>query len=78
MHALFLVMTCPLIKVRRYSNIDVHVEYLPERQNNLPSKDSSEVCYHHWEFVANNEKSRDEAFLKCKKCGKIMAAASGG
>jgi len=55
-----------------------HVVVLSERQNSLPFKDSSKVCYHHWELVANNEKSQDEVFLKCKKCDKIINWASGG
>ena len=32
-------------------------------------KDSSRVCYHQWELISDNEKSKYEVFLKCKKCG---------
>jgi translation initiation factor 2 beta subunit (eIF-2beta)/eIF-5 len=43
----------------------------------LPFEDSS-TCYHEWELVSDNEKSKEEVFLKCKKCGKIRNWAAGG
>jgi hypothetical protein len=43
----------------------------------LASKDSS-VCYHEWELISDNEASKEEVFLKCKKCGKIRNWGAGG
>jgi len=53
----------------------VHIILLED--SNLPVQDSS-GCHHQWELMSDNEKSKDEVFLKCKKCGKIINWAAGG
>ncbi len=55
----------------------IHIIFLSE-ENGLPFEDSSKVCYHEWELTSDNEESKYEVFLKCKKCGKIINWASGG
>jgi len=62
----------------RCFNMGMQIIILSKRYNNLSFKDSSKVCYHQWELVSDNEKSKYEVFLKCKKCGKIINWASGG
>jgi hypothetical protein len=59
-------------------NMSTHMIILLEGHNNLPFEDLSNRCFHQWEMVSDNKKSKEEVFLKCKKCGKIINWAAGG